>query len=170
MSNDKNKNKTQIEKIGKWIKHRQEKVSQQELEDIPISTLKISLIVHMVFIALFFLQALVSPYSNGLQVFACFYLTFSLSWLAYHYRNKIKIPIQRSIKFILFSTVAGFLMGSLAYYSPIGDKLEKKEFDSFFEREKLLIGDEYYNTYLKNKDNINELKILRERIYKDLNI
>lgn len=165
-----NDNKTNLEKLSLLIKNRQRKVQQKELEDIPLSTLQASLIIHMALTSLFILHAQVTPYSNGIDIFACFYSTFALCGLAYHFRNRIKVPIQRSIKFILVSTIVGLGVGSIAYYTPVGDTLQQKEFNNFFENKKLLIGHDYYETYLKNKDNIDELRILRERIYKELNI
>lgn len=165
-----NDNKNNLDKLSELIKNRQKKVAQQELEDIPVSSLRISLIIHLFFISFFILIAKVDPYFNGREIFGCFYITFALCFLAYHFRDRIKTPIQKSIKFILLSTIAGLFLGSLAYYTPIGTTLQQKSFDSFFENKKLLIGKDYYETYLKNKDNIDELKILRKRIYEELDI
>lgn len=157
-----------LHKIKRWIGERQAKVEIANSKDIPISSQKSSIIVHVFFISLIFLIAQTKMYNNWLELFMCFYLTAALICMAHYYRYKTHVPTQKATKTILLSTVVGLGLGFAIYHTPIGESLEKKQIDSFFEKNKAFIGQKYYDIYVKNKDNSYELKILRKRIHDDL--
>lgn len=167
MSNHNNKESISY-KIKRWLAERQAKVKIANSKDIPISSQKFSIIVHVFFITFIFLIAQTIMYNNWLELFMCFYLTAALICMAHHYRYKTHVPTQKATKIILLATVVGLGLGFAIYHTPVGESLEKKQIDSFFEKNKALVGQEYYDIYIRNKDNIDELKILRKRIHDEL--
>lgn len=167
MSNNK-KDDSYLEKLTRLTKERREAVKLQELEDIPKSSQKLSIIIHVFSIAIFILLALTNMQNNWLQLFMCVYLTVALIWLANKYKDRTHVPTHKATRVILMATVAGLALGVGTYHTAIGESLQQKQLDAFFETNKALVGQEYYDMYVKNKDNMDELKILRQRINDDL--
>lgn len=163
-----NNNESFQEKLKRWESERKDRVEKINTQDITLSSQKASIIIHVFSIAVFLLLALTNQHNNWLQLFMCFYLTGSLIGMAHYYRDRTHVPTQKATRVILLATVVGLGLGFVTYYTPVGEGLEKKQIDSFFEQNKALVGQEYYDNYVKNKDNIDELKILRQRISDDL--
>lgn len=159
-----------LDKLSHMVKEHKAKVAKKNLEDIPRSSQRLALIVHVFFIALYFMLAQVTPYDNSISLFMCAYLTIALVGIAFHLKDKIKTPFVKSMGYILMSTIAGLLVGIALYHSPIGTNFEQKHLVVFFESNKALIGSDYYNTYSQNKGNIMELRELRKKINDDINI
>jgi len=158
------------EKLKRWEEERKARVERVNSQDIPASSQKASIIIHVFSIAVIFLLALTNMHNNWLELFMCFYLTIALICMAHYYRDRTHVPTQKATRVILLATVIGLTLGFGVYSTPIGESLERKQFDAFFENNKALVGQEYYDMYVKNKDNIDELKILRKRIHDDLAI
>ena len=158
------------EKLKRWEEERKARVERVNSQDIPASSQKASIIIHVFSIAVIFLLALTNMHNNWLELFMCFYLTIALICMAHYYRDRTHVPTQKATRLILLATVIGLTLGFGVYSTPIGESLERKQFDAFFENNKALVGQEYYDMYVKNKDNIDELKILRKRIHDDLSI
>lgn len=169
MSNHNNK-ESFSEKLKRWEEERKARVERVNSQEIPESSQKASIVIHVFSIAVIFLLALTNMHNNWLELFMCFYLTVALIWMAHHYRDRTHVPTQKATRFILLATVIGLTLGFGVYSTPMGESLERKQFDAFFENNKALVGQEYYDMYIKNKDNIDELKILRKRIHDDLAI
>lgn len=165
-----NNDQSGLDKLRNMVREHKSKVAQKNLEDIPRSSQRLSLIVHVFFIAIFFMFAQVNPYNNSMDLFMCAYLTVALVAMAFHFKDKIKTPFVKSMGYILMSTITGLLFGFSLYHSPIGTSFEQKHLDVFFESNKALIGKDYYNTYLQNKENVIELRELRKKINDDLSI
>lgn len=165
-----NNNESFAEKLKRWEAERKERVERVNSQDIPTSSQKASIIIHIFSIAAIFLLAQTNMHNNWLELFMCFYLTLALIWMAHHYKDRTHVPTQKATRVILLATVIGLALGFGTYYTPVGESLQRKQFDSFFEKNKALIGQEYYDIYVKNKDNVDELKILRKRINDDLAI
>lgn len=138
--------------------------------DISKTALIVYLIIHSTVITIFFFMAQLQVYSNGTAVFGCVYSTLALCFLSYQSKNRIKNSVQKSITFILLSTMLGLVFGAIAYRTPLGQIVEKRQFEVFFEENKNLVGKDYLETYQMNKDNIEELRLLRQRIQEELNI
>jgi hypothetical protein len=169
MSNHNNK-ESFSEKLKRWEEERKARVERINSQDIPQSSQKASIIIHVFYIATIFLLAQTNMNNNWLELFMCFYLTVALIWMAHHYRDRTHVPTQKATRVILLATVFGLALGFGTYHTPVGESLEREQFDTFFESNKALVGQEYYDMYIKNKDNLVELKILRQRIHDDLAI
>lgn len=167
MSNHNNK-ESFSERLKRWEEERKARSAKFNSQEISKSSQKASIIIHVFSIAIFFLLALTNMHNNWLELFMCVYLTVALIWMACHYRDRTHVPAQKATRVILLATVFGLTIGFGTYYTPVGESLERKQFDAFFENNKALVGQEYYDMYIKHKDNLVELKILRQRIYDDL--
>lgn len=165
-----NNNESFSEKLKRWEEERKARGKRINSQDISESSQKASIIIHVFSIATIFLLAQTNMNNNWLELFMCFYLTVALICMAHHYRDKTHVPTQKATRVILLATVVGLALGFGTYYTPVGESLERKQFDTFFENNKSLVGQEYYDMYIKNKDNLVELKILRQRIHDDLAI
>ena len=169
MSKD-NKEYNIIERLKKLSKNHRTTVVQAELDDIPKSSQLFMLLIHVSLISSIFFRAQTNPYNNWLDLGMCFYLTGALVFLSFKFKERIKTSVSTSMKAILMSTIIGLLIGFISYHSPIGEKFEQKQLTEFFENHKTLINKTDYTLYLNNKDNLVELKELRQKINNDLNI
>jgi hypothetical protein len=167
---EKNEKESFPEKLKRWEEERKVRDLTRNTEDIPKSSQRISIIIHVFFIAIFILLALTNMHNNWRQLFMCFYLTVALIWMANKYKDRTHVTTNKATRVILMATLAGLALGFFTYYTPIGESLQQKQLDAFFENNKALVGQEYYDMYIKNKDNMDELKILRKRIHDDLAI
>lgn len=159
-----------FDKFIKFINLKDDKIIKEDLKPISKTAQKIVICIHIIFISMFFLKSLIFPYENWPYLFACLYLTGALIFVAYKTKNRITFNINRSIKIILLSTILALLVGFITYHTPFGEALEIKELNVFFEQNKIFLGKEYYSIYLNNKDNLTELKILRDIVKEDINI
>lgn len=165
-----NKKESYLEKLSRIIKNRQEVVRQQELEEISKTSQKMALLLHAFFISYFFFDALANPYSNWVPLFMCLYLTTALIFMAFKFKSRIETPFVKSTRNILVVTVISLLSAYLCYNSSMGEQFEQEQIAKFFEHNKALVGKEYYDNYLTNKDDLIKLKELRKQVYDDIAI
>jgi len=165
-----NKKESYLEKLSRIIKNRQEVVRKQELEEISKTSQKMALLIHAFFISFFFFDALANPYNNWISLFMCFYLTTALVVIAFKFKERIETPFAKCARNILVITVISLLSAFLCYNSSMGEQFEQEQIAKFFEHNKALVGKDYYNSYLTNKDNLIKLKELRKQVYDDIAI
>lgn len=122
---------------------------------------KLIVIFHFLVIILLTLKASFNIYINYVDLYFICYLTIVLIVLSY--RDK-ELNFLRSLMAILISTFLGLFTGFVIYNTPIGESLEKEHLNKFFEKNKETISLINYNIYLKNKDDLNELRYLRKEL------
>lgn len=141
-----------------------------DIKLIPKSTKFIYLLVHFLFISILFNSTLITPYNNILTIVGIVYCTSALISLAAKYKNELQCSTQKSMKFILLTTILAIASSWSFYKSPVGEAFELYTLSNYFITNKSLIGETYYEAYEQNKQDIEKLRELRKSINEDLNL
>lgn len=141
-----------------------------DIKLIPKSTKFIYLLVHFLFISILFNSTLITPYNNILTIVGIVYCTSALISLASKYKNELQCSTQKSMKFILLTTILAIASSWSFYKSTVGEAFELYTLSNYFIANKSLIGETYYEAYEQNKQDIEKLRELRKSINEDLNL